>query len=117
MTYCGTSVTETILVHDDGNHDVNHAIELTRCSYSSEFLVSYCGDECWYYEFSMKDPSDYERIKFCIMENVYKCRNMPSLIENLNNIFENYFADILIQEERKEINIDMSNEVINKFLN
>jgi len=117
MTYCGTSVTETIMIHEDGDPKAGHYIEMSKSAVSSTFFVSCCCYDDWGYEFSMKNPSDYERVKFNIMESIFASESMDELLEMLSEIFEDGFADILIRGEREEVNIDMSEEVVNKFLN
>ena len=114
MTYCGTSVTETIMIHENGDPTACHYIEMSKSAVRPTFFVSCCCYDDWGYEFSMKNPSDYDRVKFNIMQSICESKDMDELLEMLSEIFEDGFSDILIQEEHEEIHIDMSE---NKYLN
>ena len=108
MVYCGTSYTETIFVHNDGDPTDTHYIEMSKSAKDSKFIVTCCCYDDWGYEFSMANPSDYDRVKFCIMEAMFECETMDELIEQLGEIFEDGFDDILITEETEEIEVDKS---------
>jgi len=96
MVYQGTMVSESILVNDLNE---THFIELTKAADVPVFYVTCCCDENWFHAFSMRNSSDYERVKYNIMENVFESDTMEELLETLSEIFEDGFSDILIEEE------------------
>ena len=95
MRYCGTYTTERIAIDMPGD-DVMHFIEMTKSGSEPTFWVSCCCDQDWGYEFVMEDNSTYERVKFNIMDAVFTCDTMEDLLCMLSEIFEDGFADILV---------------------
>ena len=100
MIYNGTINIERIVVHpmnDTNNHQI---VELTKYSDEPTFSVDlYDGEYNWYWEFDLTNPSDYERVKYCILDAVFVCDIMRELAESLDDIFTDEFADILIEED------------------
>lgn len=93
MVYGGTYTSETIVIKAEGQMQY---IELMKSANEPTFSVS-CGcDEDWGYEFIMEDNSSYERVKITIMETIFECESMEEVLSTLSEIFENGFADILI---------------------
>ena len=106
MVYCGTSYEENIFIHHDGEPTDIHYITMSKSPFESKFVVTCCCYEDWIYEFSMKTPSDYDRVKFNIMETMFECDSVDMLIAELSEIFEDGFSDILITEETEEVELD-----------
>lgn len=100
MIYHGSYQTETIVIHPMDGIKETHFIELIKESDEPKFYVhcnSYGEDHVW--EFWMHGISDYERVKFNIMNAIFECNTMEELMEMLDNIFNDGFADILIDGE------------------
>lgn len=99
MIYNGTNVTETIWfapMHDDND---THCIELTKASDEPVFYVTTCCDEEWMWAFYMDGMSNYEMVKHTIMDAAFECVNMCQLLNELDAIFEENFADIVAYDE------------------
>ena len=99
MVYYGTIVSEMIAVHPAGESSNLHYIKLTKSHDEPLFWVSCCCNEDWCYEFALESHSDYERVKFNIMEAMFECEDVDELLTCLGEIFEDGFADILIHEQ------------------
>ena len=99
MTYHGTYAIEKIAVHPMDNMNEIQFIELMKSADEPIMCVDCCYDDDWHYEFYMDSSSDYERIKFNIMSAIFECDTMEELLDMLSEIFEDGFADILIEEE------------------
>ena len=98
MIYHGTEVVESIAVRPMEDMDVKHYINMVKMSDEARFYVDCCCNPDWFYDFKMENNSDYERIKFCIMENIFKCETMDELLYTLGEAFEAGFDDILIKD-------------------
>lgn len=99
MVYYGTNTVECIEFHPAGDSKNHHFIMMTKQSDAPIFTVECCCDPEWHYDFWMKNNSDYERVKFNIMETIFKCEDVDALLIVLSEIFEDGFADILINDE------------------
>ena len=97
MMYRGSSFVERIAFCPDGDPKSTHFIEM--CKGDGMFMVDFCCDPDWGYAFYMDSQSDYERVKFNIMESIFECESIEELLNTLSDIFEDGFADILIEEE------------------
>ena len=96
MVYRGSECSEKIYLSPAGESASIHYIEITR--YGSVFVVETCCTSGWSYTFSTNDLSDYERVKYNIMEQIFKCNSIEELLDQLSFVFEDGFADILIEE-------------------
>ena len=99
MVYHGTSMSESILFHPIGNHNQVHFVEITKAATKPTFFVTCCCDEEWFYEFYMDNNSDYERVKMAIMEAIVDCDSVYDLMDELSEIFEDGFTDILVEDD------------------
>ena len=97
MIYHGTSVHEIIQFHAIGESDL-HCIELIKAADEPTFSVICCCDPEWYYEFYMENNSDYERVKFAIMDAMFEYYSVDELLDELSDIFEDCFEDILVED-------------------
>ena len=100
MVYCKTVNVERIAVHPMNNLRNTQFVEITK--YGDELVFSvdmYDGENEWYWEFDMSNPSDYERVKHNIFDAVFECDTMPELAEVLDEIFNDGFEPILIKDE------------------
>lgn len=93
MVYDGTYETEIIMVHPMDDLDENHYIEIFKSPNEAYFYVTCCCDDDWMYEFEY-NKSDYERIKYNIMEAIFECDTMKELLDTLSEIFDDGFAPI-----------------------
>ena len=98
MVYHGTSVHEMIQFQAIGDPDF-HFIEMIKSADEPTFSVICCCEPEWYYEFYMENNSDYERVKMTIMDEVFDCQDVEELLDELNDIFEEMFEDILVEDD------------------
>jgi len=98
MFYVGTNMTETIWLGTDDLKNVN-CIELTKVDDESIFYVTASCNEDWVWAFWMDGLSNYEMIKYTIMDTAFECHNMNELMDTLDEIFAEDFADILADED------------------
>ena len=98
MIYYGTESIERVFFKDKSNM---HLIDISINANKNTFSVTCCCDEDWIWEFYYV-KSTYERIKFIIMDLVYKCDSIGELLDALDDIFSEAFEDILIDEDEFE---------------
>jgi len=97
MMYRGSSFVEMVAFCPNGEMENTHYIEMRKGD--GMFTVGYCCDPEWNYAFYMDAQSDYERVKFNIMEQIFECESAEELLDTLSDIFEDGFSDILIENE------------------
>lgn len=97
MIYQGTDVVEVIAINPMNNTNETHYINMVKSGDYSMFYVTCCCNADWFYEFAMENNSDYERVKFNIMEAIFKCDTVNELLCTLSDVFEEGFGDILIE--------------------
>ena len=112
MVYHGTVVSEKIAFYPAGEPSKMHYIELAKSSNDPIFWVSCCYED-WFYEFALESNSDYERVKFNIMEAIFECEDMDELLTCLSEVFEDGFANILTNTGGEHD----SNQETQKYLN
>lgn len=125
MVYNGTNNSELIIFHEAGDSDDKHFIELNKPIDGPTFSVSCCCDRDWHYEFYLRSNSDYERIKFLIMDTMWRSETVEELLDTLSEIFEDGFSSILIKDkcdcdgncDCRENNKHFVNNETNKYLN
>lgn len=101
MVYCGTLAKEIIVVHPVEDETL-YVIEMTKSAEEPVFWVScnYKKDMVW--EFYLENNSDYERVKYDIMDNLFNCDTMDELMNTLAAVFEDDFCAVrVINEECK----------------
>ena len=99
MVYYGIDTTEYIVFHAAGASDDKHFIAMTKHADMPIFTVNCCCNPEWHYNFWMDNNSDYDRVKFNIMETIFECEDMDALLVVLSEIFEDGFSDILVEED------------------
>lgn len=100
MIYCQTTNTEHIAVHPLDDIHNTQWVELIK--YGDIPMFAVCvddGEDEWFWEFEMTNPSDYEKVKMNIFDAIFECSTMLELAEALNAIFDKLFGDILIVDE------------------
>ena len=96
MVYYGTQHSERIGFHAIADHENVHFIELTKSADEPTFIVTCCCKPGWYYEFMMENNSDYERIKLMVMDTMFNADDIDEMIDELSEIFEDGFSEILV---------------------
>ena len=100
MMYCGTGSFERILFHDN-DLEGTHWIDITMHKDDAVFAVTCCCDDSWEWEFYY-GKSDYDLVKFTIMNAIYDCDDVDELLDALDEIFAEEFGDIAIDEDECE---------------
>ena len=98
MVFRETNQIESIAVSPMDGLNETHYINLIKSGSEPTFYVTCCCDEDWGYEFYLENNSDYERVKFNIMNAVFECETMDDLLNMLSDTFEDGFADIMVEE-------------------
>lgn len=98
MVFEGINAIERLIVSSVDDVTM-HFITMIKFADTPTFGVACDCDDEWHYEFYMSNNSDYERVKFNIMEAIFECEDMDSLMRVLSEVFEDGFADILIKDE------------------
>lgn len=96
MMYRGSMFIERIGFCPDGNPKNTHFIEM--CKGDGIFTVAFCCNLDWHYEFAFDNVSDYERVKYNVMEQIFECDSIEELLDQLSEIFEDGF-DIITEDE------------------
>ena len=97
MTYYGTVKKEEIAIRQD-DESFEYVI-LAKSCVTPTFMVSTSYDDGWVWEFWMEDPSVYEMVKHMVMDATFGCDDMEELMEILDGIFEEDFANFVVDEE------------------
>ena len=100
MIYYGTGALERILFHDDVLEEP-HWIDMEMSLEDDIFAVTCCCDDSWEWVFYY-NKSDYDRVKFTIMNAIYECDDVDELLDILDEIFAEDFEDILVDEDEFE---------------
>lgn len=108
MIYCGTGALERILIHEADDLEQQHWIDIAMHKEDATFAVTCCCDDSWEWEFYY-GKSDYERVKFVIMNAICECDDMDELLDELDEIFVEDFEDILVDEDDFECDGDCDN--------
>ena len=99
MRYYGTCSVERIMMNPMDDLNSVHYIELEKAANGCMLLVTCCREDTWAYAFRLNNNSDYERIKYNIMNIMFECETMSELLEVLSDVFENGFEEMLIKDE------------------
>ena len=94
MVYRKTVFAEQIKYCPAGENDNTHYVQIEKRD--RFFVVGFCCDTEREYRFRLESESDYERVKFNIMEAIFKCDDPEELMDYLENVFDDGFASILI---------------------
>lgn len=87
MIFCGSYEVENLVVHPSNNLNEAHCIEITKYKDAPIFSVTYCCDDEWIWEF-MYNKTNYEVVKYLIMDSIVECDTMEELIDMLDEVFE-----------------------------
>ena len=100
MIYCQTINVERIAVHPMDDMKNTQFVELIK--YGDIPMFAVCvddGEDEWFWEFEMTEPSDYERVKMNTFDAIFECDTMLELAEALDSIYKDGFASILVVDE------------------
>lgn len=96
MRLCNIYNSEAIVMHPNDDPHTSHYIELTVDGAFPKFAVTCCCDDEWLWEF-MYSKTNYEMIKHIIMDCMFECDSMEELIEELDEVFETEFMDMVCE--------------------
>lgn len=116
MVFKGSSNIESIFFHPAGDSEEVHWIDLTMRPDSNTFMVTCCCGEDWNYEF-IYTKSDYERIKYTIMQEIFEADSVEEVMETLDEIFTDGFEDILINDDCEEFANEINCTTESKYVN
>ena len=105
MILCSNENVEIIYVHENNNLDDRHYITMTTNEDGTTFTVGCCCDELWEWVFEY-NRTNYEVIKFLIMDCIAECNTMTELINTLDDVFETDCEDIVVYEQEGEFECD-----------
>ncbi len=113
MILCNNENVEIIYVHENDNLDERHCITISTSEAGEVFTVGCCCDELWTWSF-VYNRTNYEVIKYLIMDCIAECSTMNTLIDALDDVFETSCQDMVvyeadIQEGEFECNGDCDN--------
>ena len=107
MVYGGTGALERIWIHDNDLEEA-HWIDMEMFDEDAVFYVTCCCDENFVWAFYYS-KSDYERIKFVIMDTIDECDDMEELLDALEEIFVEDFEDIIVDKDDFDCDCDCEN--------
>lgn len=103
MVYRGTYFAEKITFSPEDEICSTYAVELCKGMEGNDFCVIVETDDYDYiWDFVTNDSSDYERVKFNIMDAMFNIETLDEFVEVLDNIFTDGFSDILVEDECNE---------------
>lgn len=97
MTLCGIFKSERIIVHPDNAPHESHWINITIDKDNPVFYVTSCCDEDWSWDF-WYSKTNYDVVKYIIMDCIAECKTMDQLIYVLDDCFEEECADMICYE-------------------
>jgi hypothetical protein len=92
-------MTETIWVGPENDYNEMHCIELYKADDEPVFYVTACCNDAWIWAFNMESMANYEMVKFAILDAMFECNSMHALLDELDEIFADNFADIVVEDE------------------
>ena len=102
MRYYGTEKMDSIAFMTDGEHPEMHFIMMMRTMHDPLLEVTCCCDSEWNYLFDISDASNYERLKYDIMECAAYSLNMKALTSELDRVFTEQYGGIMITFDEGE---------------
>ena len=98
MIYNGTEHVELIWFHLDDDIDERHMIMVERDSDENVFYVKTCCNPEWEWKFAYT-AGNYEMVKHAIFDAGFDSEDMEDMLYELDEIFEEYFEEIVIWDE------------------
>ena len=99
MIFCGIVETEQIDLHPDNDLDKLYSISLTMDKHEPKFYVWSDYNKQWFWEFWYLSKTNYEKIKYCIIDVASECNDIAETLNALTQVFFEYFDDVLVSEE------------------
>ena len=109
MIFCGNYEVENLVVHPNNNLNETHYIEITKDKDAPIFSVTYCCDDEWIWEF-MYSNTNYEVVKYLIMDSIVVCNTMEELIDMLDEVFEEECYHMICEGVECECDCDCCGE-------
>lgn len=97
MILCGVYETEKFVVHPNDAPHTSHYIEITEDKDQPLFYVTNCCDDEWSWTF-WYSKTNYEIVKYLIMDCITMCDTMDELIDALDEVFEEECVEMLFNE-------------------
>lgn len=98
MRCCGITSVEIIEMNPMDDLNTVHWVALEKASDDMTVSVYTCCDDEWGYKFKLENNFDYDRIKYNIMEMMFECETMKELLDELGDLFENGFGEMIVSE-------------------
>ena len=97
MKICDTLNVERIIIHPNDEPHESHYIDIIVDGYNPIFYVNSCCDNEWEWAF-WYSKTNYELVKYVIMDCITTCDTMEELINALDEIFDEECRDITFNE-------------------
>lgn len=98
MIFCGNVNVERLVVHPNNNPEVSYFIDITMDKNMPVFYVTSSHDTEWIWSF-WYNKTDYEVVKYFIMERIIGCDTITDLIDALDIVFGEDCAEMLFFED------------------
>lgn len=104
MVFCGVYNREVLDFHPNDNFNDLCSIEIIKDKHEPIFYVcAEDGNYVWLWKFWHESNTVYEKIKLAILDVATSVNTLTEAMEILDDIFYEYFAEILIEEDEEEI--------------
>ena len=107
MMYCTTEKIERIWFAPESNEDDLHYVEMYKSE--DKCYVTVDGDDDLMWAFKLDDPSNYEVVKFAIMDAMFKACCVDNFKSNLNIAFKSLRSGFILVQDCGVIALHFSN--------
>ena len=87
MIFCGNISLERLMVNPNDDPHSSHYIDITMDTGMPVFYVTCCCDTDWEWGF-WYSKTNYESIKYIIMDSILGCATMDELIDRLDKFYK-----------------------------
>ena len=98
MIFKGIGASENIWFQSADTNIMYRFILSKSSSNPGNFSLEVSHNEEWGYSFCTDDSSDYERIKYSLMETLFDCENETDMLSTVSKMIEDGFSDIIYVE-------------------
>lgn len=105
MYFCGKYEEESFLVHPMDDLDSTHFISIIKAKEEPIFSVTCCCDDEWVWDF-WYSSSNYERVKWFIMDAIFNSETMDELIDVLDDAFAEYCEEMVAYDDECDCDCD-----------
>lgn len=102
MIFCGNTSLERLMVNPNDDPHSSHYIDITMDTGMPVFYVTCCCDTDWEWGF-WYSKTNYESIKYIIMDSILGCATMDELIDRLDKFFEEDCEYMIFDEDEFEV--------------